>query len=146
MSRKMPKRKTSLKANEVNAMLRALSRHFDEPVMPISKYCDALLTWAAVINEAVRAGEGDDDLKELSQSIGTTFLGIRKSNLLARLLYAGEELRTEKCPVHKGRWTGYSQELKCVNERYPFGCDYTGWLPTEKLRLRQLKLAQSKDG
>lgn len=52
---------------------------------------------------------------------------ISKSCLLDRLLYGGEKLRTEMCPVHKGHWYGCSpsNEITC-------GCDHgiciTGWL------------------
>jgi hypothetical protein len=56
-------------------------------------------------------------------------LAVRKSCLLKRLLYRGEELRTRKCPVHGGRWHG------CFTERCRAGCDgcgcACGWLPND---------------
>ena len=57
-------------------------------------------------------------------------MDIRKSNLLARLLYAGEKVCTQKCPDHKGSWVGQGD---CH-----YGCDLTGWLP-EKPEVRQRK-------
>lgn len=57
----------------------------------------------------------------------TLRLTIRKSCLLKRLVYFGQPLRTERCPVHRGRWSGIRME------RCPHGCDKlcgctTGWL------------------
>ena len=54
-------------------------------------------------------------------------LSIHKSCLLHRLVYLGEPLRTERCPVHGGEWSGLSP-VPC-----PHGCDATcgcrtGWL------------------
>lgn len=56
-------------------------------------------------------------------------LPIRKSNLLFRLIYLGEPLRTEKCPEHKGHWTGCWFDRSCDCQS---GYDVTGWLPTPK--------------
>lgn len=50
-------------------------------------------------------------------------IAIEKSSLLYRLLYLGEPLRTQKCPVHLGVWHGI-QPVPC-----PHGCGLTGWLP-----------------
>ncbi len=49
-------------------------------------------------------------------------LRVRKSNCLGRMLYSGEDLRTEKCPEHKGHWSGYNSQCE-------LGCQMTGWLP-----------------
>ncbi len=53
---------------------------------------------------------------------------ILKSCFLWRVLYLGETQRTVPCPLHKGRWSGWS------TNRCPHGCDktcgcLTGWLP-----------------
>jgi hypothetical protein len=52
-------------------------------------------------------------------------LAIHKSNCLWRLLYAGEELRTKPCPVHKGRWSGVAPDPGCGCWSYG---NITGWL------------------
>jgi hypothetical protein len=59
-------------------------------------------------------------------------IAIRKSNLLYRLIYLGERLRTEPCPEHKGRWSGYGWGRICACQDYEhggYGPDLTGWLP-----------------
>jgi hypothetical protein len=55
-------------------------------------------------------------------------IDIHKSDLLYRLIYCGEKLRTEQCPEHKGEWSG----LEHPDHRCPHGCGLTGWLPLEK--------------
>ena len=65
----------------------------------------------------------------------TIRMQIGKSCLLSRLVYIGEPLRTEKCPIHKGVWSGIQIEA-C-----PHGCNAascgctTGWLPTRAILL-----------
>lgn len=116
-------------------MLAQLAEHFGEPVMPVSTYCNKLRQWGHAIHDAVARGDEGWGLKEISQAIGTVFLAIEKSALLNRLIYEGEDIRTEKCPVHKGKWSGCAFKLEeCANEQYPQGCmsgsNVTGWLPT----------------
>lgn len=48
---------------------------------------------------------------------------VLKSNLLARLIYGGEKIRTRMCPKHKGVWSGMPSS-NCEH-----GCQHTGWLP-----------------
>ena len=154
--------------DEAKAMLARLSEHYGQPVMPIGKYCDALVKWENAWHErahraivAAYPGTGSDDRDERSkayrrfdedrarrrdpahtisvpcsdaieaeedaQAISRVFMKIRKSNLLCRLLYAGQELRTEMCPTHKGKWSG------CSWGENPCACNddgnVTGWLP-----------------
>ena len=55
---------------------------------------------------------------------GRTGTGMRKSNLLGRLM-RGEEIRRRPCPEHKGRLISAPWDragLTC-------GCEGTGWLP-----------------
>jgi hypothetical protein len=56
--------------------------------------CNALAQWAEVAQvESPRAGTGA--------------LAVRKSCLLARLIYGGEAGPSQTpCPVHKGKWSG----------------------------------------
>jgi len=156
---------------EANAMLEALRKHFGEPVLPISRYCDALRTWqmawheraARFVAEAypgiddegsapeARAaaqrlrsddffhgrptGASEERINDRIHAIGATraaadidsvFLKIRKSNLLWRLLYNGQPLRTTLCPLHKGKWSGCFLKEPCDCED---NGNVTGWLP-----------------
>jgi hypothetical protein len=110
---------------EAKVLLERLRRHFREPVLPVSKYCEALRTWAGA------AAQGyDHENRIVSASPGEiqdVFLAIRKSNLLWRLIYLGEPLRTIKCPTHEGRWSGCDGFNRCACSS---GHDITGWLPT----------------
>lgn len=118
---------------EAQAMLKQLSEHFREPVMPVSKYCAALDTWhRALITEGSGRSKSSSN-EELASMVSHVFLQIRKSNLLYRLIYAGETLRTEKCPDHKGRWSGCSwSDTPCECQKMQNGkydSNVTGWLP-----------------
>jgi len=156
-----------LSAKEVDAMLKKLSKHFGEPVMPVGQYCAALGLWQHAIREKylwlkkkLDAGEAkipiqtglflqgqgafnyDKDVdsemenaKILSQEIDHVFMQIQKSNLLARLIYCGETLRTERCPAHQGFWSGCDfgpdgSECACQKmQKGGFDSNVTGWLP-----------------
>ena len=189
---------------QAEAMLKQLSRHFHEPVLPASRYCKSLDTWGRCIGEradhlrkelfpnfhdwaepkpdekgiprsertpkakaqqaeyeVVAAREALQPLipaglsvlsKEAAQEVLTiirrsltsreeriatlvgyehaahqvdrTFLAIRKSNLLARLMYSGEKLRETMCPEHKGKWSG----IEWSDSRCPHKCQLTGWV------------------
>jgi len=114
---------------EAQEMLKELSKHFKEPVLPISKYCGALRTWQRCVYESYQeekeAGEAHPCFQHLVSSMEDVELAINKSSLLWRLIYNREDLRTKKCPVHKGKWSGVpSPESDCEH-----GCDLTGWVP-----------------
>lgn len=64
------------------------------------------------------------DFEEAAHRVERTFLSIRKSNLLARLLYSGEKLRTVMCPEHKGKWSG----IEWSDNVCPHKCQLTGWV------------------
>lgn len=79
-------------------------------------------------------------------------LEISRSSLLGRLIYVGEPLRMQRCPIHDGRWAGRF-------ERCPAGCNFetqiTGWLPrlpsdgvpsTAELRDRVLRAGDAAYG
>ena len=176
-----------LTKDEAEAMLKQLSAHFKEPVMPVSRYCHALKTWQRALYErasrlmeslypvvhssertpdgratpeteaalalyraerdvtdriaaAHRAGQEPTDRdyaledlrshERLSETVGQVFLQIQKSNLLWRLIYGGQELRTTPCPEHKGKWSGcmWPKDEKDVCACMD-GCNVTGWLP-----------------
>lgn len=105
------------------------------PVMPVTFICDALGEWAKLYREPVadpRDGENERRLK-VGESAQFVFLQIIKSNLLARVLYGGQEVRTVPCPVHKGRWSGcaIASETECKGACMD-GSNVTGWLPEKK--------------
>jgi len=113
-------------------MLCRLVQHFGEPVMPISKYCEAFEIYANVLikkHEAILSSGSNDDYdhdysKEVVSLIKRSKVDIHKSNLLFRLIYLGQPLRKEKCSIHKGEWNGQAQCFYgCV-----LGCDGTGFL------------------
>ncbi len=111
---------SKLPAAVVNEALARLGMHFGEPVLPISRYCKALDAWGEFAVERKIISKGAlEDLR----------IGIHKSNLLARVLYGGEEVRTEMCPLHLGQWHGIEDpERPCIH-----GCGLTGWLPPRKV-------------
>ena len=110
----------------VNEHLAALEEWYGEPVLPISKYCEAFETWAQCIikaNEKKARAQGFDYYERLHSIL----IDIKKSNLLARLLYDKEKFRTKECPIHKGVWNGDAMLTgNCL-----FACDGTGWLREE---------------
>lgn len=112
-----------MRESTVNLMLRLLTRHFNEPVKPVSKYCESLKTWARIIEEKNADGDTEKHRQgsEYAKHLRHILIDIAKSNLLARLIYGNEKLRTRECPIHKGKWSGI---MEC-----PEGCDMTGWLP-----------------
>ena len=90
-----------------------------EPVRAVSEYCRAFRAWGEAIKQRVDREPEDpetDRWREYLSALETLNLPIVKSCLLARLIYGGEELRTEPCPEHKGHWSG------CVWEDLPCGC------------------------
>ena len=99
---------------EAQIMLKALTLHYGEPVMPVSRYCHKLEQWVGIM----RAKHPQDRYDLIS-----LLITVRKSNLLARMIYGNEEPRTVQCPEHKGEWQGIFPE-PC-----PHGCQHTGWLP-----------------
>lgn len=157
---------------EAKALLARLSRHYGEPVMPVSRYCRALRDWQRVLAERAtrlrdqlfpdlqldwRDKDNEERRENANKAYGAAlrnpyaeghphpahkyvelrqfesaydqvtdvFRQITKSNLLARLLYNGEKLRTRECPEHKGKWSG----IEWTDNRCPHGCQLTGWLP-----------------
>ena len=109
---------------QAEQMLVQLSEHYGQRVAPVSKYCEALETWAEVVNS------GDYQRVE-KDTIDTIRLAIYKSNLLNRLVYMGEPLRTKKCPTHDGHWSGLH-----LSDQKPCECtardgNITGWLPED---------------
>jgi hypothetical protein len=87
-----------------------------ERSLPVSEFCAKFNQWAELL------AEKDEYFAEAWQ---TVFCAIDHSNLLWRLLYAGENLRSTPCPVHKGRWSGCGPDQGCGCWSYG---NITGWL------------------
>jgi hypothetical protein len=119
---------------EAQELLARLERFYQQPVLPLHKFCEAIELWMdcivknntdpALVDESAE-GEPDQPYFRFLDQIR---IDIRKSNLLGRLLYAKEELRTRMCPVHKGHWDGKAMLL----DHCPHLCDGTGWLREQK--------------
>lgn len=107
--------------------------------MPVSRYCQAFETWAKALQEKRdRAKEGKDNdyhteenpdpLWRVADQVPYVAIAIYKSNLLSRLIYGSQRLRSTPCPKHKGHWSGYGWGKECECQD---GNDITGWLPEE---------------
>lgn len=110
------------KQNELDA----LTEYFGEIVAPLSVVCDAIVDWARCIQQ------GDTEHgKEYTQHLDHIIMDIRKSGLMNRLVYWGEKVRTEKCPVHQGKMDTCLWALGV--SPIPDGClcDGSGWIPVE---------------
>lgn len=65
-----------------------------------------------------------------NEAVARVFLMIKKSSLLARMLYGGEPLRTKRCPEHDGKWSGLEWTMRDGSSNVcPHGCQLTGWIP-----------------
>ena len=121
-------KKEILSAQEAQELLHRLEQFYKEPVLPLGKFCHAMERWMDCIVKnntdptlmQGEAGHGYGYFRSLSQMR----IDIRKSNLLGRLLYAKEPLRTRMCPLHKGHYDGEAMFFK----KCPHLCDGTGWL------------------
>ena len=104
----------------------------EQPIRPVSEYCDALVQYATALQRCAEEGNpgpfgSADEASEIAEALFKLNLWGRKSNLLWRLIYLGQDLRTEKCPTHQGRWSGYGYgDNTCECQ---VGLDITGWLP-----------------
>jgi hypothetical protein len=111
-----------------------LEKHYGEPIWPISDFCDRL----GLYIQALKEGREDKRAfytsspysKEITDFLidnGPTIITFaRKSNLLFRLLYLRQPLRTKKCPKHQGHWSGCKFGLDGCECQVGF--DVTGWL------------------
>lgn len=117
---------------EVMHLRARLRSYYGEPVLPLNRVCDAFGHWFRAI-EALNKREPRDSGDKPEYRVGHRWhaylrdiqLAIRKSSMLGRLIYEGENLRTVECPEHKGKWSGLDHpEHPC-----PHGCHMTGWIP-----------------
>jgi len=114
---------------EAEEMLAQLEKFYRQPVLPLRHFCQALETWMDCIwkrNSEPAEIELREDLRPhpYFKHLPQMRIDIRKSNLLGRLLFAKQQLRTRRCPVHNGHWSGEAMFF----EDCPHHCDGTGWL------------------
>ena len=116
--------------DDAKKMLVQLSQYYGEPVMRVSDFCGRLFkTFEAVSDEARREADGEDPKTEAADFVAAwrSLWTARKSNLLWRVLYGGEMPRTERCPIHKGKWAGcaWGDDAcpHCMS-----GSNVTGWV------------------
>ena len=101
--------------------LRAENRRLQDALNAgVEHVCRSFMKW----RDALEANPTNGCAASVS-TLDTVFLAIRKSSMLARLVYGCEPLRTVKCPAHKGKWSG----LEGMDNVCPHGCQLTGWLP-----------------
>jgi len=111
---------------QAEEMLRELSKHYGEPVMPVSRYCATFDAWIGAVGEGADRDGKDSGNAALYDTLTMARLAVHKSNLLWRLIYGGEQLRTEMCPEHKGRWSGCAwPDSACPHCMH--GSNVTGW-------------------
>lgn len=115
-------------SGEAREMLLRLEEFYNEPVLPLHHFCRAMELWFDCIGKnntdpALRRHDREQGYGYF-QFLNQMRIDIRKSNLLGRLLYGKEPLRTRKCPVHKGHYDGEAMFFK----KCPHECDGTGWL------------------
>ena len=113
---------------EAQEHLRRLEQFYGRPVLPLGDFCEAIGTWMDCIvknntDPALKRG-GMEHGNEYYEFLNRMRIDIMKSNLLGRLLYAKEPLRTRMCPLHKGHYSGQAMFF----EKCPHLCDGTGWL------------------
>ena len=113
---------------EAREQLKRLEDFYGVPVLPLRSFCNGMSTWMDCIirnntdPELTRGGTQHGG--KYCEALGQMRIDIMKSNLLGRLLYAKEPLRTRMCPVHKGHYSGEAMFFqKCLHL-----CDGTGWL------------------
>jgi len=114
--------------DEAHELLRRLEQFYGEPVLPLENFCHAMELWMDCIvknnTDPTLIQDGINHGHKYSEFLNLMRIDIRKSNLLGRLLYAKEPLRTRMCPIHKGHWNGEAMFF----EKCQFLCDGTGWL------------------
>lgn len=113
---------------EANKLQRRLEQFYGQPVLRLDNFCHAIELWMDCIvknntdpvlhRDAIKHGHIYFELLNLIR------IDIRKSNLLGRLLYAKEPVRTRICPIHKGHFNAEAMFF----EKCPLLCDGTGWL------------------
>lgn len=127
---KNPKWLYQKKPTWVKVYEKELEEYYEEPVRPVSQYCDAFYVWREQISELYKNSSDDSEFEkhrlnqwgDILKALNTLQIPITKSSYLGRRIYGGERHRTKMCPVHKGVWSGLPFKKE------PCGCDLTGWI------------------
>lgn len=111
-----------------------------EPMLPVSDYCTAMfIDWPRSLRERLAEPDCSEYERTQWEPVVAAFdaiypLPILKSNYLARRIYGGEPHRIEKCPVHKGHWSGcYPPDTEDGSCECVSGMNTTGWLPPKEI-------------
>lgn len=117
-----------LSKEEGNELQRRLEQFYGQPVLPLNNFCHAIELWMdCIVKNNTDPALHRDGIKHghiYFEFLNLIRIDIRKSNLLGRLLYAKEQIRTRICPIHKGHFNAEAMFF----ERCPLLCDGTGWL------------------
>ena len=113
---------------EAREQLKRLEDFYGVPVLPLRSFCDGISIWM----DCIVKNNTDLELTKGGMQHGYKYyealtqmrIDIMKSNLLGRLFYAKEPLRTRMCPVHKRHYCGEAMFF----QKCPHLCDGTGWL------------------
>jgi len=113
---------------EAQELLKRLEQYHGQPVLPLGSFCRAMRVWMDCVvknnTDPALLQAGHNQGNKYFNLLDQLYIDIRKSNLLGRLLYAKEPLRSRMCPIHKGHYNGDAMFFnKC-----PHPCDGTGWL------------------
>lgn len=113
---------------EANELQRRLEQFYGQPVLPLDNFCHAIELWMdCIVKNNTDPALHRDAIKHghiYFEFLNLIRIDIRKSNLLGRLLYAKEPIRTRICPIHKGHFNAEAMFF----EKCPLLCDGTGWL------------------
>lgn len=120
--RRLDDDEAGLWADVIRLGCKYVRRTFNAPV-EANVICHSLHIWLKGVRDGMRAMGSEDK----AQMVAGLVTAVEHSNLLARLIYGQEPLRTVMCPKHKGKWSG------CNFSKEPCACqcgaDVTGWLP-----------------
>ena len=123
---------------EAEAALKALCKHYRQPVLPLSRFCEAVRTWFRAIernNTDPSLGRpGRHSKARMTSRTPQHRAGHLKVQPPRPASTCWEKLRTVPCPEHKGHWTG---DGKCQ-------CEGTGWLrePEDQMKIGLLLLQE----
>ena len=109
--------------------LAELATYYGQPVMPVEDFCARVDAFVKAVREQAEDPDASHEVKAKAKAFEGYELDVGKSNLLFRLLYLGEKVRTRPCPVHKGQWSGcvwQENYCQCMS-----GANVTGWLPED---------------
>lgn len=113
---------------EIRELLLRLQQFYGQPVLPLDNFCHAIELWMdCIVKNNTDPALHRDGIKHghiYFEFLNLIRIDIRKSNLLGRLLFAREPLRTRMCPTHKGHFNAEAMFF----EKCPLLCDGTGWL------------------